>query len=543
MAVKSVLCLAFLFFSVALYSQPRDNSNVAVDALCARAEKKLFTQPDSAFILARQALALAKDLQYHEGIANSLFLTGSVFFHQGFYQEALKSLLDAQLLFEQAGDNDKTAANLNQLGLICYNLCQPDVAFQRHQQALALYEKSGSTTGLAYTYGCLGRLLEKKQDYTRALDYQQKALEYYERVHDLRGMATILENIGSIHEDLEAYDTAKDFFTRALALNEQTNDSLSMIVNLNNLADGYRKTGRNTEAIDYTQRALKLALRLNDKYQVVSAYKDLGKVYNQAGQYREAYQNLEKGRTLYEEIYGEDIRRQVTLLQTLFDLERKNNEIQILEASRQLDSVIKISLVVGIVLLVLLGATIISRQRLKIRQDKDTIKKKESEQKLMQAELENSHLHEKQLQHALESKSKSLTAHTLHIISKNKTLEDIRAKLNETLQEDLREQRKKMSGLIKMIDHNFVQDKDWNDFRSIFEQVHQNFFDQLQKVTADLTSAEIRLAALIRLNLTSKDISTILGISPDSLRISRYRLRKKLALKQGESLTGFILSL
>jgi tetratricopeptide (TPR) repeat protein len=211
MAVKSILCLAFVFFSVALHSQPRDNSNVAVDALCVRAEKKLFTQPDSAFILARQALALAKDLQYHEGIANSLFLTGSVFFHQGFYQEALKNLLDAQLLFEQAGDNDKTAANLNQLGLIYYNLRQPDVAFQRHQQALALYEKSGSTTGLAYTYGCLGRLFEKKQDYTRALEDQQKALEYYERVHDLRGMATILENIGSIHEDLEAYDTAKDF--------------------------------------------------------------------------------------------------------------------------------------------------------------------------------------------------------------------------------------------------------------------------------------------------------------------------------------------
>lgn len=517
--------------------------NGVIDSICAHAEKKLFAQPDSAFILAREALSQAREQQYTVGIASSLHLIGSVFYHQGFYNEALKKLLEAEVIFETGHLDDEMAANLNQLGLVYYNMRQPDVALEKHQKALSLYEKTGNEKGIAYTYGCLGRLFEKKTDYSRALEFQNRALQQYESLEDIQGTATILENIGSIYEDLEEFPKAKEFFTKALSLNELTKDSLSMILNLNNLADGYRKTNNNEQAVVYTKKALELALRLKDQYQVVSAYKDLGKVYYQAALYKEAYENLEKGRTLYEELYGEDTRKQVTLLQTLFDVERKNNEIQMLEASQQLDSVIKISLAVGISLVFLLGTAIISRQRLKIRQDKDIIERKESEQRLMQAELENSHLQEKQLQVALDDRSKSLTAHTLHIISKNKTLEDIRTKLAETMQDDMRDQRKKVSSLVKLIDQNFVQDKDWNDFRNIFEQVHQNFFDQLHRISSELTSADVRLAALIRLNLPSKDIATILGISTDSLRISRYRLRKKLALEQGQSLTNFILSL
>jgi tetratricopeptide (TPR) repeat protein len=518
-------------------------ATTAVDSLCAKAERFLSFYPDSAFVTAQKALRLATESNYQSGTAHSHRLVGEVFYHQGFYQEALNHLLEAQKIYEGETVPNEIAANLNQLGLVYYTLRQPDVALEKHQQAMTLYEKLQDLKGIAYTYGCLGRLYEKKQQYPKALEYQQKALDYYEKVNDHHGTATILENIGSIHEDLAQFREAQDFFTRAYQLNALTRDSLSMIVNLNNLADGYRKTGRNTEAIAYSRQALALALRLNDKYQVVSAYKDLSKVYNQAGLYREAYNNLEKGRTLYEEIYGEETRRQVAMLQTLFDLERKNGEIKVLESSERLNSVIKIALVSGIVLLVSLAFAIISRQRLKIRQDRETIETKESRQRLMQAELENAHLHEKQLQHELENKSKSLTAHTLHIISKNKILDEIRAKLSESLQDDPREQRKRMSGLVKLIDHNFVQDKDWDDFRSIFEQVHQNFFDQLQKVSTDLTPADLRLAALIRLNLPSKDIATILGISQDSLRISRYRLRKKLSLKQGDSLTHFILSI
>jgi hypothetical protein len=72
------------------------------------------------------------------------------------------------------------------------------------------------------------------------------------------------------------------------------------------------------------------------------------------------------------------------------------------------------------------------------------------------------------------------------------------------------------------------------------EQIHQPFFDNLKRHCDELTSNDLRMLSLIKLNMASKDMAILLGISQDSLRGSRYRLKKKLNLEQGESLTGFV---
>jgi tetratricopeptide (TPR) repeat protein len=233
-------------------AQPLPTTTRAIDSLYVAAENLLFSRPDSAFILARDIQHQAKENNYRLGIAKAYHLIGKLFYHQGFYQEALTHLIDAEKNYVEKR-TDEMAENLNQLGLVYYNMRQPDLALQKHEEALKIYEETKNLEGTAYTYGCIGRLNEKKSQYSIALEYQTKALEYYEKVGDDTGRATILENIGSIHEDLEDYAKARGYFTEALKLNEKTGDSLSMIVNLNNLADGYRKTGKNDEAIALTR--------------------------------------------------------------------------------------------------------------------------------------------------------------------------------------------------------------------------------------------------------------------------------------------------
>jgi len=515
-----------------------------VNRLNEQARKLLFALPDSSFFYASQALQLADRQGYTTGIADSHDIIGMVFFHQGVYLQSLEHLLKAGDIFKTQHNQEKLAANLNQQGLVYYNIRQPKLARVQHEQALALYTAAGLKNGIAYSLGCLGRLFEKQHQYDTALQYQQKAQAFYEELKDLQGLATILENIGSIYEDREDFTKAREYFQRSLSLNEVTADSLLMIVNLNNLGDTYRKTGYYEQAIGYTNKALALATRLKDRDQASSAYKDLGKAYNLNHQYAQAYENLENGRVIYEEMFAQDAAKQLALLQTLFETELQNNAIHHLENARKLDTFIKIALLAGISLILILAAAIISRQRLKIRRDKEESERSrevyEAQNKLMQAELENTYLSEQKLQQELESRAKSLTSHTLHIMEKNKMLEDIQAKLADSLKEDLQEQRKKIKNLLKRIDHSFTHDKDWDDFRNIFEQVHSDFFDKLNQRSSDLTPADIRLAALFRLNMTSKDMATVLGISQDSLRIARYRLRKKLDLPTGENLGHYL---
>ena len=79
---------------------------------------------------------------------------------------------------------------------------------------------------------------------------------------------------------------------------------------------------------------------------------------------------------------------------------------------------------------------------------------------------------------------------------------------------------------------------------SYFGQIHPNFFSTLKQIVNDkLSSSEMRLCMLLRLNLSSKEIADILHITPDSVRIARYRLRKKLPLESKDDLQDYLLNL
>ncbi len=83
-------------------------------------------------------------------------------------------------------------------------------------------------------------------------------------------------------------------------------------------------------------------------------------------------------------------------------------------------------------------------------------------------------------------------------------------------------------------------EKDWELFKMYFEEVNKNFYTHLRKISGELTPGDLKLAALVKLNLNIKEAAAVLNISPESLRKARYRLRKKLGLKHGENLSEFL---
>ena len=86
----------------------------------------------------------------------------------------------------------------------------------------------------------------------------------------------------------------------------------------------------------------------------------------------------------------------------------------------------------------------------------------------------------------------------------------------------------KLNSLIRILDANKFVDRDWEEFKIFFEQVHTDFFTKMKSSYPDLSSAELKLCALARLDLNIKEASNILSISPESVKTSRYRLRKKI---------------
>ncbi len=86
-----------------------------------------------------------------------------------------------------------------------------------------------------------------------------------------------------------------------------------------------------------------------------------------------------------------------------------------------------------------------------------------------------------------------------------------------------------------------LTDDDWSDFLKLFDDVYKGYQWRLRLRYVDLTNSEIRLLCLLRVHMSSKEIAKRLGISPQSVNISRYRIRTKLGLAHGERLEEFIM--
>jgi len=541
--------------SLAFLLQKQDSPRQKLALRLALGKAFLADDPEQAFEYLRMAQQQAEVLGEAGYIAESNMLLGLAYFQQSIYAKALPKLFEAQQGFETLGDKEKTADTHLYVGLVYTYSGQQDQSLRAYQKALKLYQKAGSQLGEARALAYIGHVYEKKLQLDTALSYQKAALKRYQQLDDLAGVALTYENIGSILEDLEDYPSAEPYFVKALRLNRQVNNLIALVSNYNNLGDMARKQGRLLEAIAYSDSSLQLAKQLGQAYQVRSALKDLAKTYADMGDFAKAFVYLDESYDQYQALYNDDISQQLARFRTLFEMQEKEREIALLESQQTLDRWTRLSLGAGVLLLLLLGGLVVSRQRLKIKKNQELYKAQHelnqsklsnallNEQKL-KAELENQLLREQGLKTELEAKNRELSGRALHLIQKNEMLEELRKKLHLLQRKhEGNSLGKEVQGLLQLIDQGSGFDKEWEHFKQTFEQVHQDFFDKLQSEYPALTSGEVKLCSLIKLNLNSQEMASILGISQDSLRVSRYRLRKKLNLPKGSNLSGFIMNL
>jgi len=108
---------------------------------------------------------------------------------------------------------------------------------------------------------------------------------------------------------------------------------------------------------------------------------------------------------------------------------------------------------------------------------------------------------------------------------------------------DIELRDKKLRELLVVLKQRMSFTKEIDDFYGKIEDLHQDFMFKLTDKHPDLSEKERKLATLLRMNLSSKEIATLMNITPKSAEIARYRLRKKLGLKDRENIHDFLLQL
>lgn len=133
----------------------------------------------------------------------------------------------------------------------------------------------------------------------------------------------------------------------------------------------------------------------------------------------------------------------------------------------------------------------------------------------------------------------------MNLVHKNDILQDIDAQL-DTLSESVRREESKahitkaINGIRHSLHETLNDDGNWNKFEENFNLVYDNFMVKLRERYPNLNKTDLKLCAYLRMDLSSKEMASLLNISVRSIETARYRLRKKLNLEAGENLTRFI---
>jgi DNA-binding NarL/FixJ family response regulator len=152
----------------------------------------------------------------------------------------------------------------------------------------------------------------------------------------------------------------------------------------------------------------------------------------------------------------------------------------------------------------------------------------ELENQKITGEIQHEKTRNELLQQTLEANQRELASVTLYMVQKNELLARLKAEIAELNKLSDAGKQQNMKGIQSILQTNLFLDDDWAKFKLHFEQVHPHFFENLQAKHPGLTKNEIRLYAYFHINLTTKEIATLLNIEPSSVRQAKMRLFKKI---------------
>ncbi|PWL39469.1 hypothetical protein DKG77_01125 [Flagellimonas aquimarina] len=522
---------------------------------------------DSAKIDYSKARIIFRDIEHHGLEAVAIRNFAGVEYNLGNYDEALK-ILDEGIATLNKHSSDSTALIpfYHNKGLIHKFKGNYRIATQQVIKELRILEKLNRPIQKADALNLLASTESIQANYEKSIEYNLEALEVYREFNDKFFEVNVLNDIGLDYYSLENYEQAIAYLGKAIEVNKIIkNQSLKSTV-LTNLGNAYAKSNRPSEAINYISKGIETAEKIGAKNKMVEGYNALAAVHaglnnnNLAiSYYSKSIEHINKGgskanlsnaykgrselharinnhklayddhlyhKQLSDSIYNNTKSQQIGELKTIYETEKKEQQIAmqekdiaVLEKEAQISYQQKLLLGGGLGLaLIVLGLGFYGFHQ-KVKRNK---------------------LEKEKVDAQLAFKKKELTTHALHLAKKNEVLENLKQRVTEIQEKETSSDYRE---LISTITFDQQDDKHWQSFTQYFEAVHKDFSKNAAQTYPTISKSELRLMALIRMNLSSKEIANILNISGEGIKKARQRLRKKMNLERQDSLETTIAAL
>jgi tetratricopeptide (TPR) repeat protein len=489
-----------------LQTTPEDTNRV--NTLIKLCEVLTYSDTKRVQEVANETVELSQKIDFKKGEGKGYVYLGYYYHRLGNEPRAIEFLLKALTIFETISDNRQIAVCNNNVGVIYLSQDDTKAALLHFNKALSSWTNQGYKSGIARALGNIADVYETEKNDSLALQYYQRSLAINEEISDKSAVSNIYNAMGEIYFRSQNYDESFRYQQQALQLAIETGS-----INLQSgiytaLSDLYLIQNNPSQALVHAERALEIGKKINSKRNIADSYHQLSKVYAAAKNYTKAYEFQSLYVTLNDSMKSSESLSNIEKMKANYELDKKELEIKALNHEMSVKIIRRNSFIVACLALLVIGALVYHRQRL--------IMKKR-----------------------LESKKQLLDFYTHNLREKSEMLDKISEDL-ETLKQKSVEEDTEIDKFNKILHAAILTDEDWENFKKAFEEVYPRFFAKLRYHYPDITVSELRLSALIKLKLSLKESASMLGISPESIKKSRYRLRKKFDLPEKETLEDFI---
>lgn len=565
---KTTLALTlWLFFASALssYGQSsldsllrvvRNTSNVSmIVALSSNAYEYRNDNPEEAIKLSSEALKMSKKANYVEGQIFNYRLLGNLYYQRYNYEEAIYSYdqcinlslprndsvtirecyLNKGVIYFTQGLNSKAldyflvaltySKNLdkekeyNNIGTVFFAEREYEEAYNYYNKALDILKGKGDQYGISVANNNIGDVFKMMGKYDVALIYYNKVLSISDSVNNPELEIICLNNIGVVKEMMNDSDSAIFYYSNGLKKAELLNDQVLITRSLNLIGSAYFTNGLYEKAKKYLERAFNLAARLIIYEDMSNTSKLLQLIYEKNGNFKEAYHYANMHILASDSLHSNEANKQV--LKLMFD--HKIN-VQELERKRLLDfeqherkkSSFKFYLII-LTLIIIVLLVILFLFRTNQQRKMERIKKEKSDLQVMTMEKD------------IELRNREIVEKVLKISEKNELI-DTTVKLLDAFSANLSQKQKAELEIITRDLRMKGTKNQWEEFLWYFNQVYSQFYEKLENEFSGLTLNEKRLCALLKMNMTTKDMAAITNLNFKSIEVARTRLRKKLNL-------------
>ncbi|AXG73881.1 hypothetical protein DVK85_06355 [Flavobacterium arcticum] len=504
--------------------------------------------------------------------------------NKGEYEKSLKHLDESLILSKKIKDNIATGKVYGEMASNYNYMLQYDKSIDYLLQSIQIFSRENSTANLMAARQKLANTYLATENFEFAADLYKETLIGFKKTGMEKNYYITLVNLAEAYIRMERYTEAKKALQDAASGVEKFGDKELSGIAYSKIGNIEYKEGHNKKALKFYKKAfnslvenkstrilriageyiniLNIEKRYKEALDIIARaepYRDnsvinsniqdrmvyveaIADTYSHTGDTQKAFIEYKNTIAIKDSIASSDTKAAVKEIQAKFQTKLQREKNLALEANNKAlkqkvekEHIIMLSYIFGSIIIMILILAFLRSYWLKTKLQKEELKSIEAENKL----IKQHHQHEQELTNAqkqiINEKQRELTATTLQMANYQDNINTILDKCKKE-EVNITSLKKELQQLLKQKDY-------WKQFETRFNNLHPEFEKTLSNKFSKLTKNDIEFCSLLKLNLTNKEIASLLQISHESTITKKYRIKKKMEINDDTEFEKLLLEI